>query len=172
MFKFRKTEFQGKINSFIKLQELQYNRASTSSIKRDYLEKFAKFYSLKNTDDLEALHIMRYSRHVLVTTSSNFQVQQNMKTIRAFIKFIKHPTIQPDWIVETGLRSDLYQLTGERSKDILREDMNKDLQKRNRELVKKRKQDPIKWSFRNLAKFYGISAPSVWEVYHRYESKY
>lgn len=172
MFTFKKTEFQKKIDNFIKFQELQYNKPSTSSIKKEYLEKFAKYNSLTEVGDIEAFHIMRYGNHILATTSSNFQVQQNMKTIRSFIRFIKHPTIQPDWIVETGLRSDLYQLTGDRTRDILKEDMNKDLQQRNKELVKKRKKDPIKWSFRNLAKFYGISGPAVWEVYHRYESKY
>lgn len=37
---------------------------------------------------------------------------------------------------------------------------------RNRELVKKRKQDPRKWSFAKLAEHYGITKQAVHEAYH------
>jgi hypothetical protein len=38
---------------------------------------------------------------------------------------------------------------------------------RNNEIVRKRKEDPKKWSFGNLAKYYKVNKRVVWEIWTR-----
>lgn len=43
---------------------------------------------------------------------------------------------------------------------------------RNRDLVQKRLADPVKWSWRKLAKFYNIHFTTAKDIFLRYAEKY
>lgn len=50
--------------------------------------------------------------------------------------------------------------------------MNRPKIERNRELILKRKKDPKKWTFRALAKHYGLKSSTVHEIWEREQYKF
>ena len=45
-------------------------------------------------------------------------------------------------------------------------------EERNKDLIKKRRQDPDKWTWGALAKFFRISRPTAVQIYKRWEHLY
>jgi len=45
-------------------------------------------------------------------------------------------------------------------------------ERRNKALISKRKQDPVKWSFRKLAAYYKLDVATVYNIYKRDQHKY
>lgn len=170
------TLFQSKFDK--ELQEFtQYKLSisSTSGKNHNYhLRLFKKYSKIESCNGITVDHIRTYSEHVLLNNTP-FVVMRHMESIRAFVRYYRHPYLRPEWIIATGLNE---KLLSEQTRNSIIVNMSTitrghpEKVERNKEMVLKRKADPRKWSIRNLGKHYGISERAVWEIWHRDKDVY
>lgn len=172
MLKLFTTQLEKEIKEFV---EYKAGISTTSASNHWYhLRVFKRHSQVDSCQEIKIEHIQAYAQYIS-DNHTPFTLMKHMETMRGFIRYFRHPYIRPDWINAFGvdeerLAKDLKSFT---IKDMTRKS-GPGTQKieRNRELVLKRKKDPVKWSFSKLGDHYGMTKRAVWEIWERDKSVY
>lgn len=175
-FAFMVTLFQSQFDKELK-EFTQYKSAIsviTGKNHHHHLRTFKKQSKIQSCNEISADHIRSYSKHI-TDNHTPFVLMKHLESIRAFVRYYRHPYLRPEWITATGINENLLS---EQTRSCTIKDMgtitrgHPEKVERNKELVLKRKEDPRKWSIRKLGAHYGISERAVWEIWHRDKDVY